>query len=244
MTADDVLTVRGMVAGYGGVPVVHGIDLDVRAGEVVALLGANGAGKSTTLLAVSGLVGVLSGEVELLGRPQRRGTAARDVGRRARVGLAHVPEGRALFPALTARQTLRLAVRRRSRAVAVAVDEAVGWFPALGRVLDRPAALLSGGEQQMLALARALVARPRVLMIDEMSLGLAPVVVDALLPVVRAAATERGAGVLLVEQHIPAALAIADRGYVLRGGRVVAQGDAATLHGDVALLAESYLGPA
>jgi len=240
VTADDVLAVRGLVAGYGGAPVVHGIDLNVRAGEVVALLGANGAGKSTTLLALSGLVGVLSGEVELFGRPQRPTTAAREVGRRARAGLAHVPEGRALFPALTARQTVRLAVPR--RAGAAAVDEVVGWFPGLARVLDRPAAVLSGGQQQMLALARALVARPRALMIDEMSLGLAPVVIDALLPVVRAAATETGAGVLLVEQHLPAALAIADRAYVLRRGRIVAQGDAATLGEDVALLTESYLG--
>ncbi len=242
---DVAISVRGLVAGYDGVPAVHGIDLTVHAGEVVALLGANGAGKSTTLLAVAGLVDLQAGEIEVVGtsvaRSSGRGTtSARRTRRLARSGLALVPEDRSLFPTLTARQTLRVAARR-GRA-AEAVDEAVGWFPPLARVLDRQAQLLSGGEQQMLALARALVRRPRVLMIDEMSLGLAPLVVDAILPVVRAAATEHGTGVLLVEQHVPAALAVADRGYVLRAGRVALTGDSATLRADPALIAASYLG--
>jgi branched-chain amino acid transport system ATP-binding protein len=212
----------------------------VHAGEVVALLGANGAGKSTTLGAVAGLVDPQAGTIEVVGTTSGRSTSARRTRRLARAGLALVPEDRSLFPTLTARQTLRVAAGRGR--VAAAVDEAVGWFPPLARVLDRPATLLSGGEQQMLALARALVRRPRVLMIDEMSLGLAPLVVDALLPVVRAAAAEQGAAVLLVEQHVPAALAVADRGYVLRSGRIVAEGDAATLRADPDLLAASYLG--
>ena len=239
------IAVRGLVAGYDGVPAVHGIDLTVHAGEVVALLGANGAGKSTTLLAVAGLVDLQAGRIEVVGASighssARPAAAARRTRRLARAGLALVPEDRSLFPTLTARQTLRLAARRGQ--AATAIDQAVGWFPPLARVLDRQAQLLSGGEQQMLALARALVRRPRVLMIDEMSLGLAPLVVDALLPVVRAAATEHGAGVLLVEQHVPAALAVADRGYVLRAGRVALEGDATTLRADPDLLAASYLG--
>jgi branched-chain amino acid transport system ATP-binding protein len=247
---DVAIAVRGLVAGYDGVPAVHGIDLTVHAGEVVALLGANGAGKSTTLLAVAGLVEIQAGEIEVAGTTTGcattgrattgRSTSARRTRRLARAGLALVPEDRSLFPTLTARQTLRVATGR-GRAAA-AVDDAVGWFPPLERVLDRPAQLLSGGEQQMLALARALVRRPRALMIDEMSLGLAPLVVDALLPVVRAAASEHGTGVLLVEQHVPAALAVADRGYVLRSGRVAVEGDAATLRADPGLLAASYLG--
>lgn len=227
------LAVRGLVAGYRGVAVVHGIDLEVAAGEVVALLGANGAGKTTTLLAVSGLADVLGGTVEV------HGVADRRVRRLVRAGLAHVPEGRALFPSLTARQTLRLAVPRRRAATALA--EATAWFPPLAPVLDRPAGALSGGEQQMLALARALVARPRVLLIDEMSLGLAPLVVEALLPVIRGAA-DHGAAVVLVEQHAVAALDVADRAVVLRGGRVVASEAATTLRGRPDLLAATYLG--
>ena len=226
------LAVRGLVAGYSGVAVVHGVDLTVGAGEVVALLGANGAGKTTTLLALTGLADRLSGSVEVHGVELRR------VRRLVRAGVAHVPEGRELFPSLTTRETLRLVAPRRR----AAVDEAVGWFPPLGRVLDRPAGLLSGGEQQMLALARALVTRPRVLLIDEMSLGLAPLVVDALLPVIRTAATDGGAAVLLVEQHATAALAVADRAVVMRGGRVVASGPAATLRAQRDLLEATYLG--
>ena len=229
-----VLAVRGLVAGHGGVAVVHGVDLVVRAGEVVALLGANGAGKTTTLLAISGLADVLGGTVEVHGAEGRR------VRRLVHAGVAHVPEGRALFPSLTARQTLRLVVSRRR--AGAALDEATTWFPPLARVLDRPAGLLSGGEQQMLALARALVARPRLLLIDEMSLGLAPLVIDALLPVIRGAADDRGAAVLLVEQHAPAALEVADRAVVMRGGRIVTSGPAATLRAHPRTLEASYLG--
>ena len=214
------LAVRGLVAGYGACRGARRRP-DRGAGEVVALLGANGAGKTTTLLAVTGLADRLSGSVEV------DGVAFRRVRRLVRAGVAHVPEGRALFPSLTTRETLRLAAPRRR--AAGALDEATGWFPPLGRVLDRPAGLLSGGEQQMLALARALVTRPRVLLIDEMSLGLAPLVVEALLPVIRAAADEHGTAVLLVEQHAPAALAVADRAVVMRGGRIVASGPATTM---------------
>ena len=250
-----VLATRGLTAGYGGVAVVHDVDITVGAGEVVALLGANGAGKTTTLLAISGLASTLAGEVTIAGPaggPSARATAdprwgrarwetgAGRVRRLARSGLAHVPEDRALFGSLTPRETLRLATSRRR--LAAATDDAVGWFPPLARVLDRPTGLLSGGEQQMVALARALVTEPRLLMIDELSLGLAPLVVDALLPVVREAASRHGTAVLLVEQHVPAALAVADRAYVLRRGRVVVADDARALRANRAVLEASYLG--
>jgi branched-chain amino acid transport system ATP-binding protein len=239
-----LLECRGLVAGYDSVPVVHGIDLRVGAGEVVALLGANGAGKTTTLLTVSALLAPLGGETVVLGRRVQpaRTMARRTIARRAialaRAGVAHVPDDRSLFPGLTVAEHLRLAAGRDRAAAAGALDV----FPALAALARRRAGLLSGGEQQMLAVARALAGRPRLLLIDEMSLGLAPIVVEQLLPAVRSIATDRGVGVLLVEQQVPAALAVSDRAYVLRRGRVAAAGTAAELARDPELLAASYLG--
>jgi branched-chain amino acid transport system ATP-binding protein len=236
-----VLTLRGLVAGHGDVPVVHGLDLSVSEGEVVALLGPNGAGKTTTLLTVSGLLRPLGGQLELFGEPcppPRRRRA--EVGRRARAGLAHVPEDRSLFPGLTVAQNLSLgAPWRGSRA---AVERGVELFPALDGLRDRRAGLLSGGEQQMLAIARALVGSPRVVMIDELSLGLAPKVVAELLPVLRRVADERGTAFLLVEQHVPMVLGVADRAVVLAGGHVRLSGTAAELAGDPSVVASAYLG--
>ncbi len=238
---NPLLSLSGVDAGYSGVPVVRDLDLTVGEGEVVALLGSNGAGKTTTLLAISGLLPRLGGELTVLGAAvsdARRRTWRRTLGLAHR-GLAHVPEDRALFFELTAGENLRLGARRGDHE---AVDMALEPFPRLRELSHRNAGLLSGGEQQMLALARALAGRPRLLLIDEMSLGLAPIVVEQLLPTVRAIADDTGAGVLLVEQQVPAALAIADRAYVLRRGRVAIEGGAADLRDRRDLLETSYLG--
>jgi branched-chain amino acid transport system ATP-binding protein len=242
-----LLDVSGLRAGYDGGEVLCGVDLSVGPGEVVALLGANGAGKTTTLLAVSGLVPAMSGGIEVLGRsirPTRRARTTRVV-ELARAGLAHVPEDRALFFDLTVSENLRLG-RRSSRSGGTHddVERTLELFPALGRILDRRAGLLSGGEQQMLALARALVSRPRLLLVDELSLGLAPIIVEELLPVLRTVAESSGAGVLLVEQHVQLALAVSDHAYLLRRGRVVVEGPAAELATRTDLVTAGYLGEA
>ena len=242
----SVLTARSLVAGYDGVAVVHGVDLEVAAGEVVALLGANGAGKTTLLLTVSGLLNPIAGSLEVLGEsvvPGRRVRAA-GVTARARRGLAHVPEDRGLFPDLTAREHLRLRSRRSRRGTSdsLELDEVLEWFPALTRVMDRRAGLLSGGEQQMLSLARAVMDSPRLLLVDELSLGLAPLVVEQILPSLRTIATRTGAGVVVVEQHVGLALAVSDRAYVLGHGAVLASGTAADVAGQVEVLEAGYLG--
>ena len=237
-----LLALHGVTAGYDGVPVVHDLDLTVAAGEVVALLGANGAGKTTTLLTVSGLLPVIDGTVEAFGEPVHAGRRLRPsaVWGLARRGLAHVPEDRGLFYDLTAAENLRLGqARRRS---AADLDRVLGWFPALADILDRKAGLLSGGEQQMLALARAVVGGPRLLLVDEMSLGLAPIIVEGLLPVLRSIADDTGAGVLVVEQHVSLVLSISDRAYLLDRGRVAHAGTAAELAADADRIEAGYLG--
>lgn len=232
MTA--LLQIENLNTGYNGVSVVRGLNLTVNEGEVVALLGPNGAGKTTTLLTTSGLVPVISGDVKVFGKSVS--------GRRphviAREGLAHVPEGRALFYQLTVGENLRLGAAKGS----ADIKKALGYFPALEPILDRRAGLLSGGEQQMLAMARALTVSPRLLMVDEMSLGLAPIIVERLLPILRQIAGETGAGVLLVEQHVHMALQVADRAYVLSHGELTMEGKASDLAKDRSLIEASYLG--
>jgi branched-chain amino acid transport system ATP-binding protein len=240
------LVVSELSAGYRGVPVVRELNLEVRPGEVVALLGPNGAGKTTTLETIAGLNHPISGTVELSGE-KIGGTPAHLLAGR---GLALVPEGRAFFPGLTVREHLRLAGGRggrdgrgaRGRRAGSREDELLEMLPELRKCLGRKAGLLSGGEQQMLAVGRALVTRPQLLLVDEMSLGLAPVIVDRLIPVLRRAADELGSSVLFVEQHVALALEVADRAYVLTHGRIGLEGPAAELRERRELLAASYLG--
>src|SRR5580693_2547872 len=247
------LAVRDLHAGYRGVPVVRELNVEVRPGEVVALLGPNGAGKTTTLETIAGLNRPISGTVELSGE-SIGGKPAHILARR---GIALVPEGRALFPGLTVHEHLRLAGGRgRGRGRGAAgngsghrpgnrqgpEDELLEMLPELRKCLGRKAGLLSGGEQQMLAVGRALVTRPRLLLVDEMSLGLAPVIVERLLPILRRAASELGSSVLFVEQHVALALEISDRAYILTHGRIRLEGAAAELRGRRELLAASYLG--
>jgi branched-chain amino acid transport system ATP-binding protein len=229
-----VLALEGLAAGYDQAAVLRDLDLSVGAGEVVALLGANGAGKTTTLRVISGIVRPMRGTVRFDGEDLARVSPTA----RARRGIAHVPEGRGIFFGLTVAEHFRLA--RRSGEI----DEELAYehFPLLRELKTRRAGLLSGGEQQMLAVGRALARRPRLLLLDELSLGLAPVVVEALLPVVREHAQETGCAVLLVEQHVQLALEVADRGYVLSHGEVVLQDTAEVLRADRQLLTASYLG--
>jgi branched-chain amino acid transport system ATP-binding protein len=238
MTA--LLSVRGLRCGYGGIPVVFNVDLEVQEGEVVALLGANGAGKTTTLRAISGMIKVMHGDIEFAGER----VANRSADQVARRGLVHVPEGRGIFPSLRVEETLRLAAAFSGvprGAVAERIDEVYATFPRLAERRWQTAGTLSGGEQQMLTLSRALIARPRLLLIDEMSQGLAPTVVAHLFEIV-ATMPRRGVSVLLVEQFVAQALGVADRAYVLEKGKVSYAGSAAQLAADEDFVRGSYLG--
>lgn len=230
----SLLEINEMSTGYNGVSVVRDLNLHVDEGEVVALLGPNGAGKTTTLLTTSAMNPILSGDIKVFGQ-SIKGRRPHHV---ARSGLAHVPEDRSLFFQLTVRENLRLRAKRDS----AELNEALEYFPALDKLMDRRAGLLSGGEQQMLAMARALTVKPKLLMVDEMSLGLAPIIVERLLPVLRDIASKSGTGILLVEQHVHLALEVADRAYVLSHGNLAIEGTAAHLRENSHLLESSYLG--
>jgi len=226
--SETLIEARKVDAGYSGRAVVHALNLNVRAGEIVTLFGPNGAGKTTTLMSLAGAVPLVGGEVSLFGSP----TSA-PMHMRVREGLAFITDRRSLIFKLSVRDNLL--IRGGS------VDDALGFFPELADHLGQEAGLLSGGQQQMLAVARSLASRPRLLLADELSLGLAPLIVQRLLAALRAAADE-GLGVLLVEQHVRQALTIADRGYVLGGGRVTIEGDACTLGEQLADVEAAYLG--
>jgi branched-chain amino acid transport system ATP-binding protein len=228
-----ILRCASLDAGYHRQPVVRNLNLEVSPGEIVAILGANGAGKTTSLLTMAGLLRPLAGQVTIGGQPvnYRRPFLA------ARAGIQLVPSDKCLFTGLSVSENISFG-RRGTDAIA----EAVEYFPALEGRLGVPAGVLSGGEQQMLVLARALVAAPRVMLIDELSTGLAPLVVQKILPVVRRVADEKQVAIVLVEQHVHMALQVADRAIVLAHGDVVLERPAAELRADPVLLKESYLG--
>jgi ABC-type branched-subunit amino acid transport system ATPase component len=233
---EPVLRIAGLSAGYDAAAVVRDLDLHVDAGEVVALLGPNGAGKTTTLRAISGIVKPMAGSISVDGLDLVQLAPAA----RAKLGIAHVPEGRGVFFGLTVAEHFRLGHMSEQLDAAAAYR----YFPALAELKDRRVGLLSGGEQQMLALGRALARRPRLMLLDEMSLGLAPIIVERLLPVVADYARESGCAVLVVEQHIHVALGVADRGYVLAHGQLVMHATADVLAADHDLILSSYLGGA
>jgi branched-chain amino acid transport system ATP-binding protein len=232
-----LLEVRGLDAGFGITPVLHDVSLEFHPAELVALIGANGAGKSTLLGALSGLVRVFKGE---LGFDGGRLNGLRPEAIVAR-GLAHVPQGRRLFGIMSVERNLMLgAYRRRDSEVRQDLQRVLRYFPALADKLNRDAGTLSGGEQQMVAIGRGLMARPKLLMIDEPSLGLAPKIVDRVMEIVKEI-NQDGTAVLLVEQDVTLALEIADRGYVLEDGRVAMSGSAADLGRDPAVR-KAYIG--
>ena len=237
-----LLEARGLRTGYGRLPVVFNVDLEVKEGEIVALLGANGAGKTTTLRALSGMLPLMAGEVRLDGT-SLNGTTPNAL---AREGIVHVPQGRGIFPNLRVDETLRLACAMagiRRAEVDARVADMYDVFPRLYERRTQLAGTLSGGEQQMLAIARGLIMKPRLLMIDEMSQGLAPTIVQSLFNIVRSL-PEQGVSVLIVEQFVTHALAVASRAYVLEKGEVAFSGNAAELAGDESFVKGSYLGDA
>ena len=234
-----LLDVDDISVSYGPIRALRSVSLRLGEGEMVALLGANGAGKTTTLRTVSGMLAPTHGRIVFDGAPVHGLPSHRVVER----GVAHVPEGRELFSAMTVEENLRLGFysSRANRALYdTRAQEVMGFFPILGERADQAAGTLSGGEQQMLVVARALMSAPRLLMVDELSLGLAPKIVSQLFEILRAV-NERGTAVLIVEQFVHLALGNTDRAYVLRKGEVVAEGRSADLLADDSLVA-SYLG--
>jgi branched-chain amino acid transport system ATP-binding protein len=235
MTA-PALSCRNISAGYGNLTVVRGFNLDAERGSVVAVLGPNGAGKTTLMLALAGLLPRLGGEVLIDGQPLAAGRprAAN------RAGLVLVPDDRSLFTTLSVRENIAAAATKGS----ATEDEVQTLFPGLTSRWNTRAGALSGGEQQMLAMARGLVQRPKILLVDEMSMGLAPIIVENLLPVVRTLADTTGAVIILVEQHVQLALEVADQVVVLVHGQIALSGPAADLAGDPNRLETAYLGVA
>lgn len=235
MTA--LLDARGLRAGYGTTDVLHGIDLSVTEGGITALLGANGASKTTMLRAISGMIRV-RGEIRFAGE-RIEGCRTESIARR---GVAHVPDGRGTFRELTVEENLRLgAYTRPTREAAAGFQRVFGYFPKLHERLRQQAGTLSGGEQQMLAIARALLLRPRLLLLDEPSFGLVPLVVREIFAIMRQVRDDEGVGILLVEQNATLALDLADHACLLETGRVIISGAASDLRADETVR-RSYLG--
>ncbi len=233
-----MLRVKNLKAGYDGVPVIFDVSFEVREGELVSIVGSNGAGKTTILRAISGLIKPLAGEIEFMGERIDRIPAHEIVER----GIAHVPEGRHVFGKMSIRDNLLMgAYTIKSEAeIRKTYEEVCDIFPRLRERESQKAETLSGGEQQMLAIARGLMSRPKILMVDEMSLGLMPILVDKVLDILREI-RNRGTTVLLVEQKVQEALEMADRGYVLQTGRIITSGtNKELLESD--LVKKAYLG--
>jgi branched-chain amino acid transport system ATP-binding protein len=238
ITTPPMLEVENLEAGYGPIRALDKVSIQVAEGELVAIIGANGAGKTTLLMAISGVVPVRGGQVRFEGRPVT-GLEPHQI---VRLGIGHAPEGRRIFPRLSVRENLELGGFTRSDRAEMRrdIDEVCGMFPVLGSRMGQMGGTLSGGEQQMLALGRALVGRPRLLLLDEPSLGLAPLVVAKIFEVI-AGLSARGIAVVLVEQNARAALKLASRGYVLETGRITLTGSGRELAGD-RRVRDAYLG--
>jgi len=236
--ADTLLKVSGLKVAYGGIQAVKGVDFEVHEGELVSLIGSNGAGKTTTMKAITGLLGIHGGDIEYLGR-SIRGRGPWDL---VKDGLAMVPEGRGVFTRMTITENLQMGAYIRSDTAEIARDleKVFGIFPRLKERRTQLAGTMSGGEQQMLAMGRALMSRPKVLLLDEPSMGLSPIMVDKIFEVVREVHAQ-GVTVLLVEQNASRALQIADRGYVMESGAITMSGNARKMLDDPKVRA-AYLG--
>ncbi len=236
--SDPILTVSDLYAGYDGLPVVYGVSLEILPGELVAIVGANGAGKTTTMRAVSGLIHPLQGRITFMGQ---------DISKRAahqilKLGVSYVPEGRRIFGKLSVRKNLYLGAYTETSQAEVKrrLDELFHIFPVLGSRANQIAETLSGGEQQMLAIARGLISRPKLLMLDEMSLGLMPSMVEKMMETITSI-NKSGVTVLLVEQMVQEALEIAHRGYVIQNGKIIQSGSSSELL-DSEQVRKAYLG--
>ena len=236
--ANLLLKVTGLKVAYGGIQAVKGVDFEVREGELVTLIGSNGAGKTTTMKAITGTLAAADGDIEYMGK-SIKGKGSWDL---VREGLAMVPEGRGVFTRMTITENLQMGayIRTDKPEIAADIEMVFGIFPRLKERKDQLAGTMSGGEQQMLAMGRALMSRPRVLLLDEPSMGLSPIMVDKIFEVVRDVSA-RGVTILLVEQNASRALGIADRGYVMESGTVTMNGPAKELLNDPRVRA-AYLG--
>ncbi len=233
-----LLKVKGLKVAYGGIQAVKGVDFEVHEGELVSLIGSNGAGKTTTMKAITGSLPINDGDIEYMGK-SIRGQGPWDL---VKQGLAMVPEGRGIFTRMTILENLQMGayIRNDKAEIQLDIEKVFGIFPRLKERKDQLAGTLSGGEQQMLAMGRALISRPKVLLLDEPSMGLAPIMVDKIFEVVRDVSAQ-GVTVLLVEQNASRALAIADRGYVMDSGLITMTGDGKTMLKDPKVRA-AYLG--
>jgi branched-chain amino acid transport system ATP-binding protein len=236
--ANTLLKVTGLKVAYGGIQAVKGVDFEVKEGELVTLIGSNGAGKTTTMKAITGTLAAADGDIEYLGK-SIKGKGSWDL---VREGLAMVPEGRGVFTRMSITENLQMGayIRNDKSEIAADIEMVFGIFPRLKERKDQLAGTMSGGEQQMLAMGRALMSRPRVLLLDEPSMGLSPIMVDKIFEVVRDVSA-RGVTILLVEQNASRALGIADRGYVVESGTVTMNGPAKELLNDPRVRA-AYLG--